>query len=93
MQNQPTRSLLLAAATMLCVASVQAQTTDTHKAPPLRKATAADSTAPTQAAKPGANAKVVKPSSEKLQITPAAQSAPAPHKDEAGCHHSRASDA
>jgi hypothetical protein len=93
MQSQPTRSLLLATAAMLCVASALAQTTDTQKAPPAPKATAADSTAPAQTAKPAANAKAAKPSSEKLQITPAAQSAPAPNKDEAGCHHSKASDA
>lgn len=93
MQSQPTRSLLLATAAMLCVASAQAQSTDTQKTPPARKATAADSTAPAQAAKPAANAKAVKPSMEKLQVTPSAQSTPAPHKDEAGCHHSKASDA
>jgi hypothetical protein len=93
MQSQPTRSLLLATVAMLCVASAQAQTTDTQKAPPARKATVADSTATSQTAKPAANAKAVKPASEKLQGTPAAQSAPAPSKDEAGCHHSKESDA
>lgn len=94
MQSQSTRSLLLAAAAVLCVCAAQAQTqtTDTQKAPAVRKATAADKMAPTQEIKPGASGKAVTPTSQKLQVTPSAQSTPAPYKDEAGCH-SKASDA
>jgi len=93
MQSQSSRSLLLATAAMLCAASAQSQTTEPQRVSPARKATAAESTAPAQTAKPVANAKAVKPGSEKLQVTPAAQSAPAPNKDEGGCHHAKASDA
>jgi hypothetical protein len=92
MQSQSTRSLLLAAAAVLCVSAAQAQTTDTQKAPAVRKATAADKLTPTQVVKPGANGKAVAPTSQRLQVTPSAQSTPAPYKDEAGCH-SKASDA
>jgi hypothetical protein len=86
----------LAAAAVLCVCAAQAQaqtqTTDTEKAPAVRKATAADKMAPAQVIKPGTNGKAVTPTSQKLQVTPSAQSTPAPYKDEAGCH-SKASDA
>jgi hypothetical protein len=86
----------LAAAAVLCVCAAQAQaqtqTTDTEKAPAVRKATAADKMAPAQVIKPGTNGKAVTPTSQKLQVTPSAQSTPGPYKDEAGCH-SKASDA
>jgi hypothetical protein len=45
-----------------------------------------------QVVKPAANEKAVAPTSQKLQVTPSAQSTPAPYKDGAGCH-SKASDA